>query len=236
MRSQPFLSPFVSAPGVVLTGDLEAISLPAGHARGIVIDNPSGSWLTVFPLYDFVPPYTIGWARDFPMSIASATVRYTDGPSGQISTQQGDPMSIALDTDPVGSSDGSPAPGATFIEQFTPVLAFADLDRVVFAATGGTGSVILVSGITGKRHRLLTLTPTLQFGTATTQSASNVWFRMSDFSGRPSLRCLLTPHAPFAIFTFPLGLDFPIGLSIAYDAITNYADQRISVVGSYQVI
>jgi hypothetical protein len=101
VRSQPFLSPFVSAPQATLTGDLVAMSSPAGHAKGIVIDNPSGSWLLVFPTYDYVPPYVLGWSRDFPYEVASTTVRYVNGPSGQISTQQGDPFDVVLDTDVV---------------------------------------------------------------------------------------------------------------------------------------
>lgn len=236
MRSQPFLSPFVSAPGLVLTGDLVAMSLPAGHARGIVIDNPSGSWLTVYPLFDYVPPYTLGWSRDFPMSVASATVRYTDGPSGEISTLAGDPMSVALDTDPVGASDGSPAPGQAFITGFTPVLGFSDLDRQVTALSGGTGSIVLVAGIAGKRLRVFSILPTLQFGTLATQSASNVYFRMGSTGGRPPQRVLLTPRVPCVPIIFPQGLDWPVGLSVFYDAITNFADQLITVTGSYQVI
>lgn len=233
MRSQPFLSPAVTTPGG--TGDIVACSLPAGEARGIVIDNPSGSWLTVFPLYDLVPPYTIGWSRDFPFSVANATVRYTDGPSGQVSTQQGDPMRVWLDSDPVGASAGIATPGTPFIEGFTPVLSFSDLDRLV-AATTGTGTVTLAAAIAGKRFRLLTLTPTLQFGTSGTQSASNVYVRMTNANNRPPQRVLLTPRTPVVPLIFPLGLDYPVGQSIEYSAITNFANQLLTVTGTYQVV
>lgn len=234
MRSVPFASPAVTVPRG--TGDVEAISLPAREARGIIVNNPSGSWLTVYPLHDDVPPYTLLWSRDFPMSVANATVRYDNGPAGQVSTQDGDPFTVWLDTDPVGTSDGTPAPGKPFVQGFTPVLNFADLDRLVQAASGGTGLVGLVPGVAGVRYRLLTLTPTLQFGTSSTQSASNVYFRMSNSGGRPPQRVLLTPRVPVVPLIFPLGLDYPAGGSIDYSAITNYADQLITVTGTYQVL
>jgi hypothetical protein len=114
MRSVPFQSRAVTAPGAANSGDLPAISPVAGQAHGIVIDNPSGSWLTVYPIGDFVPPYTLQWTRDFPYSIASATVRYTNGPSDQPSSQEGEPMTVWLDSEPVGASNGIAAPGAAF--------------------------------------------------------------------------------------------------------------------------
>ena len=88
--------------------------MPSGEARGIVINNPSGSWLTVYPLFDQVPPYTLAWSRDFPNAVASATVRYTLGPAGQQSSIEGTPMTVWLDSDPVGASGGIATPGSSF--------------------------------------------------------------------------------------------------------------------------
>lgn len=99
--------------------DLPSISLPAGQARGIAIDNPSGSWLTLYPTYDLIPPYTNGWARTFDNAVASATVRFTDGPAGLVSTLAGDRPTVTLYDYAIAGSGGAPSPGAPFISRDT---------------------------------------------------------------------------------------------------------------------
>lgn len=149
MRSIPFRSPSVGSPN----GDLSAISLPSGEALGIVIDNPSGSWLTVYPLHDFVPPYTLQWSRDFPYSVASATVRYTPGPAGQPSTIEGDPIIVWLDSERVGASNGVSAPGAAFRPVTTPTLDV--LSEALHIGHGiDTTTLILAADVVGVRIRI----------------------------------------------------------------------------------
>lgn len=150
MRSIPFRSPSVGSPN----GDLVAISLPSGEASSIVIDNPSGSWLSVFPLHDFVPPYTLQWSRDFPYSIASATVRYTAGPADQPSTLEGDPITAWLDSERVGASEGVSAPGANFRPLTTPTLDVVVQAQHLNSFAIQTNSLILAASVVGLRVRI----------------------------------------------------------------------------------
>lgn len=233
MRSQPFLSPFVSAPQATLTGDLVAMSSPAGHAKGIVIDNPSGSWLLVFPTYDYVPPYVLGWSRDFPYEVASTTVRYVNGPSGQISTQQGDPFDVVLDTDVVGSSDGSPAPGATFIEQFTPTLAVSSEWDI--RTTGD--NVTLLPAIAGKRYRILTAMMGYVYNALSLSgNDSGITVQVTDSIDNVGLTLSLAGH-DYAVDRYAgAAIDFTIGNSIVMFAQADWADVEIITSLVYQII
>lgn len=148
MRSIPFRSRAVTTPGAANSGDLPSISLVAGEARGIVIDNPSGSWLTVYPIADFVPPYTLQWTRDFPWGIASATVRYTNGPAEQPSSIEGDPMTVWLDSDPVGASNGISTPGSAFRPLSTTTQDILDTDTYIGLP------IVLIPAEVGKLARI----------------------------------------------------------------------------------
>jgi hypothetical protein len=103
---------FVSPAGT----DLVAISLPAGQIRGITVDNPTGSWLHLYPTYDYIPPYTINWARELPGDSVSLTLRFEDGPNGQQSSLEGGPIMVMLDSDPV-----APSPGVDQGQAYRPI-------------------------------------------------------------------------------------------------------------------
>lgn len=146
MRSQPFKSSAVTVPGG--TGDLVSLSLPAGEARGVIIDNPSGSWLTLYPFYDLIPPYTLGWTRSFPYGVASITVRYTDGPTNQASSIEGQPMTVWLDSNPVAGSGGTAVPGSSYRP-----LATTTIDSMANATYIGL-PIIVIPGFAGVRARI----------------------------------------------------------------------------------
>lgn len=146
MRTPPFRSPSVTAAGGA--GDMVAMSMPAGEARSIVIDNPSGSWLLVLPLHDFVPPYILQWSRDFPYGVASATVRYVDGPATQPSSIEGDPFTAWLDSEPAGASNGISTPGSAFRPLSTTTQDVLDTDTYL-----GLPITLIPSEI-GKRARI----------------------------------------------------------------------------------
>jgi hypothetical protein len=131
--------------------DLVGASLPAGLMRGIVIDNPSGSWLYLPVNIDWVPPYTIGWSRSLD-GLASIDILFSDGPAGQVSTQQGDPPRVWLDSEPVAPSSGIASPGAAFIEGFTPVLAA--FTQQTLTSLGPPGNVVLIAPVANRRIRL----------------------------------------------------------------------------------
>jgi hypothetical protein len=222
--------PYTAAAGSGLT----SIGLfNSTRIRGITIDNPTSGWIFVVEIRDFCPPYTLQWTRDLEFAGNAITVTYGAGPSGQVNTITGDPYTVTLDSEPVGNSPGV---GQQFIDKFTPVLNFADNDRLVHSATGGTGTITLVAASASLRYRLLTLTLSLGFGINTSASSSNVLCRL--FSGANRVgTILLVPHAtPVVSLVFPAGFDYPINTAIRYDALCNYADQLVNLAGTYQAI
>lgn len=94
------------------------LTLPAGPKQiaGVTVDNPSGSWLRISPVEDYVPPYTMGWARTLSPASLSVNVRWTDSPSGTPSSQIGYPAIVTVYDTPIPYSDGA-ASGAQEIQQ-----------------------------------------------------------------------------------------------------------------------
>lgn len=104
---------FTANPGTSLT----SIQLyNATPILGVVVDNPTGGWLYIVELRDYVPPYTLQWSRDLEYAGSAISVVYGSAPSGQVSTNQGDPYTVTLDSGTVGASAGVPS---SYIQQFT---------------------------------------------------------------------------------------------------------------------
>src|SRR3990172_7611323 len=136
--------------------NLESAALPVGPIRSIEIDNPSGQWLQLFPTYDYIAPYTVGFARTFQTTVQTITIQ-RNTPAGQIGTQQGDAVKVWLDSEPAtADSDGLP-----FIERFTPVIT-AQSVQTIPASVGVNG--FIVAGIANRRIRLLTISATMLVG------------------------------------------------------------------------
>jgi hypothetical protein len=131
-----------------------ALSIPGpDQIRGVQIDNPSGAWLLLRTTGDYIPPYTIGFARSFDVGRVSIAIEYTAlGPGGQVSTLAGDPARVILSSDPVGNASGNSSGGTAYVEQFTPV-SLAQF----FGAANTLGTVsLLIAAVASKRLRLLT--------------------------------------------------------------------------------
>lgn len=144
---------FTSPPGVGLISK----SLPNGEPiRGIVINNPSGSWLYVVSERQYVPPYTDGWSMPTSYEQSSISINANVGPAGQVSTIQGDPWTLILYSDPVDLSSGGPID--SFIKGFTPIVS---------SLLGGGGGIIVptlanlagtwIAAIPNHRIRILTI-------------------------------------------------------------------------------
>lgn len=148
---------FFQAPGV----SFRAISLPGSQARGVEIDNASGSWLYIPSLETFIPPFTVGWSYGFPYGVSALDIIAGASPAGQVSTTQGDGVTVYLtdqETPQSSGAAGSPDTGAPFITGFTPQVS------VAVGATGvpgGTSGIAIAGAVAGKRIRLLTLTVAL---------------------------------------------------------------------------
>lgn len=92
---------------------------------GIIVDNPTGAWLKISSIGDFVPPYTQGWSRPVIPGASAIDVTFeTQGPAGSASDFIGDDINITILDEPVETSNGQSiaAPGtpisiiATFID------------------------------------------------------------------------------------------------------------------------
>lgn len=138
--------PYTANPGTSLT----SISLyNATQIRGVVIDNPSGGWLYVVEANDFCPPFKLGWARDLEYAGTALTVIYGRSPASQVSTTQGDPYTVTVDSEPVGLSAGVDAP---FVTQFNPFLVF----NITHLYTQGDAPVVQAqtTNLTGGTKRI----------------------------------------------------------------------------------
>lgn len=123
--------PYTAAPGV----SLPSISLfNSTPIKSVIVDNPSGGWLYIVELKDFVPPYTLAWSRDLEFSGSAITVQYGVTPAGQISTQQGDPYTVTLVDVPSGTSAGVPS---QFIDAFTKFLGIQSPDLPIVNGQSG---------------------------------------------------------------------------------------------------
>lgn len=86
--------------------DLNYIVGNGWHIAGITIDNPSGSWLRVTGIEQFVPPYTIGWQRSILPQQASVSVLFVASPSGTPSTTLGEPITVRVSDVPLPEAPG----------------------------------------------------------------------------------------------------------------------------------
>ncbi len=83
------------------------ITLPANQQiRGITIDNPSGSWLRVTGIEDFVPPFTMGWGANVNPARLTVDVLFADSPSGTASQLIGNMPVVTLYDYAVPASGG----------------------------------------------------------------------------------------------------------------------------------
>lgn len=227
MRQQ-FLSRVVGGP----VGNLEAISLSAGETRGVIVDNPSGSWVQLFPTFDWIAPYTLGYTRTLPNSAANVSIRYqTTGPSGQVSTLAGDPIRVWLDTGDVGNAPGI-ASGAPFVEQFTPVEYNSDAN---VATVSGTGSTNIIPASAGRRIRLWQIDVRSQPDTSQVGDSPVSW-EIGPATGNVAMRLITSSDNLSVTRTFPGGLDFEIGESLDYQAAGHWADVGIDITVAWSYI
>lgn len=222
---------------VAVGDDLDAASLASGQLRGIIIDNPSGAWLQLFPTYDFIPPYVLGWATTIPAA-ASITVRtIATGPSGQISTLKGDPYTVTLDSEPVSLSGGVPAPGASYVAGFTPVVSWSE----TFMATTTGSSSIVVNPNAGQRFTILTFAAEYVIppigGAFQNAGASPVTVILQSLPAAGIfLRASLSPEKRSFERTFGAGVNWPIDTGFYCSGESSWCNEYINFSVSYMVL
>jgi hypothetical protein len=203
--------------------------------RGVLIDNPSGSWLTltIGSASYRVSPYTMRWVKRIDPAAASVTSLTYDaaGPASQVSTQQGDAATLTLlDTVP-------DSPDTQFIAGFTPLLVNTQTATAI--VNPGIGpSATLIAGVANKRVRLKSYlfmlgnaaaagaVPALPSGVALTllQNTSGFLFER------------LTPANPVARQSFGDGFDLGIGQALNLKARGDFADTLVQCSVMYELI
>lgn len=101
-------------------GGIGAMTLPGTRIRGVIVDNPSGSWVKLdgigLGFQPYIAPYTLAWSVSLLPSVNELSAAYVDGPTGQVSTSAGAPLVVYVFESQVPSSPGSnfqTAPPAT---------------------------------------------------------------------------------------------------------------------------
>lgn len=223
---------FTQAPGISFI----AIATQVGPTRGIEIDNPSGSWLYIPSLETFIPPYTTGWAFGFPYDVASLDVlskdRQPTGPAAQISTLQGDPVTIYL-TDlqldrKVGvAAAGSPSSDQNFITAFTPILSAQIFGAATVSGAGSSLPTIIIPAIANKRIRLYSWGVTRgQTGIAGSGILVGGEFvaSLEDSAGSQKDTISLDWYETKDVRLYTQGLDFPVSLGVSMEVFPSWAD------------
>ena len=213
--------------------DLKSLVLGYQQIRGVIVDNPSGSWLYMPEITGYCPPYTKAWSIDVNPTVASISFLFRDGPAGQVSTLQGDPIQVTLFDTPVGNSPGI-ASGGGFIEAFTPVLL---AETQLTTSIGGTTGVMLAA-VTNKRYRVLTATLVYTEDTLTPRdSGQSVVLFASPASIVTNIRLRLAGMEHYVDDrVFPLGLDLPKSGGINYAEQCDWANADVTFTITYQLI
>lgn len=92
-------------------GGIGAMQLAGSRIRGVIVDNPSGSWVKLdgpgLGFQPYIAPYTLAWSVSVLPSIQELSAAYVTGPTGQPSSTAGAPIVVYLFESQVPSSGGS---------------------------------------------------------------------------------------------------------------------------------
>ena len=217
--------------------DVIALTLPVGEILGLRIDNPSGSWLLIQPINEYVPPYILGWTRSFSTAAASIDIRFVNGPAGQISTRVGDPVRYTVDSLPLGISEGVASGNAVagFIEQFTPVIPVSLVDQTV--SFSGT-TLTIIPAVANQRVRLLSFSISYGFGLAGGNHDTPIGWALLDtsVSTRFAGGMFGAGVSKESVRLYPAGLDFPVSRGVRVFAQGILSGDSVDIFASYQAI
>ncbi len=219
-----------------------ALSLPGSdQIRGVLIDNPSGAWLMLRTTNEFIPPYTIGFARSFEYGHTSIAIEWAaTGPAGQISTLAGEAAAVQLFSDPVGNSSGNSSGGKSFIEQFTPVIY--SFDQAFVVTSVGLQNQVMFPPVANKRYRIFTIDVTIgafvSIPPANTPMDVGIGYNVETINSQDQIAIgRVWGGQRESQRSFPAGFDCPVGDGVQFDAQVDWgADGGITVIATAQLI
>lgn len=131
------------------TNRLDNMLLGGQQIRGARIDNPSGSWLYIPEITDYVPPYTFGWQRNITNGILKFSVIFRDGPAGQLSTLAGNAPELDIYDVQIPDAEGVPFQSRQEQPEIRAVQASVDM-----TAASGNVTTNLLGGSSTQRVRV----------------------------------------------------------------------------------
>jgi hypothetical protein len=207
-------------------GGISAMQLPGTRIRGVIVDNPSGSWVklsgTGLGFEPFIPPYTLAWSVSLLPSVLEIAASYVVGPTGQASSTAGAPLVVYLFEAQVPSSGGS-----AFIDsQAEQSTAWA-----IFTAGQTVANQVLIPAVADKRIRL-----TYVAAKHTSDDSVNFVFMnlaSTVFAGNIGL----TPARRFDDVAFPHGgFDLPVGDGLQVATQTQFMKVQVDIVYGWYMV
>ena len=218
------------------------------NPRGVIVDNITAYWL-YFPQADqYCPPFTAGWTAPLKLNIAGSGYMEIKTPFGQIQSDVTVNVSqfveIVWTDEEVAFSPGLPSSGGTDIdptETNTPGVldVLTQINATVTVPTVFPGmSQTLITGIAGRRVRLLTAEVSLNFLDLTIETIdSPVYWEIEGALGMSRVcQGLLTRDSPSDSRIYPNGLYYDVADNVVLNARTSWADNSIVVSVTYQMI
>lgn len=186
-------------------GGIGAMTLPGTRIRGVIVDNPSGSWVILdgvgLAFQPYIAPYTLAWSVSLLPSVSELSARYVDGPTGQPSSTAGAPLVVYLFEAQVPSSAGS---------AFVVPAPTAESSVTSVTATPTVAGAPLLAGVSGRALRIYSVSCCQDMITG--PNDSDAFVQLQDQSGVVDLGLIgVSREAPFAALPLVSPIDLPSG-------------------------
>lgn len=198
---------------------------PGFQIAGIEVNNPSGSWLLLSGINQYIPPYRAGWKFSLSPAQAAIDLSFVDSPSGSLSVLAGPDVVVTLYDEQIGTSEGVTTGAGSKVSTIPPLLH-------AIAPSIGTGAAsTLISMLANPTQKIvvrrLEIVPDLTAGLASQQpfrSIVTVRFEQSGGGvGTPQWHLAISPESPFSEASFEDGA-FVLDAGTDLD-ITGFAEQ-----------
>jgi hypothetical protein len=211
-------------------GGIGAMTLPGTRIRGVIVDNPSGSWVQLdgvgLAFLPYIAPYTLAWSVSLLPSVSELSVRYVDGPTGQLSSATGAPIVVYLFEAQVPSS-----PGSTFVAGSVRSYTIWPIFNV--GPGGSAPDVSLLPAIPGSSYRIRFLSAKQPLTAADSVNLALMDSTHSVFLGNVGL----SPQNRFEAVLYPdPGVDLPIGAGLVAIGGTIWSTLQVDLNVIYEIV
>jgi hypothetical protein len=214
-------------------GGISAMRLPGSRIRGVIVDNPSGSWVKLdgigLGFQPYIQPYTLAWSVSVLPSIDELSASYVPGPIGQPSTNAGSPLVVYVFEAQVPSSGGS---------TFQPQTTEQSIATVSYVATSGTVTAVHIPAVANQRIRLISLKLTLAF-TVAAGIANDTSTRAGVFSTAAGITLAQLDVGPGQLsddLGFGNGIPLPVSDSLSVTLATLWGRSFVYLSAIYQYV